>query len=265
MDIFNKIWQQFFKQPQKLAKTVDAGQGRPVLLIHGLASSGQTWEPLVDVADKTKWRLIGFDLLGFGASPKPLDNSYDVDEHANAILSSLDRKAKKQKLIIIGHSMGCLVAAHIAALRPAMLEHLILYEPPLFADSPEFRSHARRKRLYFAFYEQLLRQPKIMFKYSKIMGRLAEGRVLAVTPNSWLPFERSLKNTVMQPKAYNDLKHTRTPTDIIYGKFDLVVTRADVKKMLQANPHITFHMVREMHDVTPRAAKYINRLLKQLY
>lgn len=259
------FWHGLFKRPHKLTRTVNAGEGVTVLVIHGLATSGNTWEPLVRLIDKSKWHVLGFDLLGFGISPKPTDVQYTVEDHAKAILASLDSKTKRKKMIIIGHSMGCLIATHIATMRPDMVAQLILYEPPLFADSPEFRSHARRKQLYFALYEQLLLRPAILFNYSKVMAKLAEDRVLSVGKDSWLPFERSLKNTIMNQQAYSELKRISVPTDIIYGRFDFVVTRAGVKKMLQANPNVTFHLVREMHDVTDRAAQYIIRLLKPLY
>lgn len=265
MNLFSYLWHDVLRRPYKLAKTIDTGEGRTVLLIHGLATSGKTWQPLVKQIDTKKWHVIGFDLLGFGASPKPDNRRYDVNEHAQSILASLEKKYKKQPLVIIGHSMGCLIATHIATIQPRLVEQLILYEPPLFADSPEFRSHARRKRLYFALYERLLQRPNLLFRYSKLISSIAEGRALAVKSSSWLPFERSLNNTIMKQQAYRELKAIGVPTDIVYGRFDFIVTRAEVKKMLRENKCITFHLVREMHDVTARASKYIVKLLKPLY
>lgn len=265
MKLLANFWHDVLKRPYKLTKIIDEGSGQLVLLIHGLASSSHTWQPLVDQIDTSRWRVVGYDLLGFGRSPKPQNSLYTLNDHAASILASLDKKHKRQKIIIIGHSMGCLIATHIAANHPSLIEQIILYEPPLFADSPEFRSHARRKNLYFAFYEQLLQRPRLLFKYSKLVAKISEGRVLSVNSSSWLPFERSLKNTVMQKQAYDELKIIAVPTDIIYGSFDLMVTRTELKKMLQANKYINFHLVNEMHDVTKRASKYIIKLLKPVY
>ncbi len=262
MSIFQRFWHQTLKRPYKLSKTIDAGSGQVVLLIHGLGTDGHTWQPLVKQIDADKWRIIGYDLLGFGKSPKPQDADYDVVEHARSIMASLDRQIKTQPMIIVGHSMGCLIASHIASKYPKMVERLILYEPPLFADSPEFRSHKRRRNLYFALYDELLRRPKILFTYSKLLARFAQGAVVNVNSTSWLPFERSLKNTIMKQTAYNELKAVQVPTDIIYGKFDFIVTRRDVKDMLEANKYIEFHLVNEMHDVTTRAGRYIIKLLE---
>lgn len=263
MKLFDKIWHDLLKRPYKLVKTIDTGQGQVILLIHGLGTSGKTWEPFVKLTDKKNFRIIGFDLLGFGKSPKPENNGYSVNDHAQAILASLDKNIKKQQLIVVGHSMGSLIASHIAWLNPSMIKQLILFEPPLFADSPEFRSHKRRKKLYFTLYQQILRRPRVLLAYSKAAAKfkLNQGRAIDVSSASWTSFERSLQNTIMKQQAYNELKKVKVPTDIIYGKFDFIVTRADVKKMLQANKYINFHLVNEMHDVTPRASKYIIKLL----
>ncbi len=264
MYLLEKFWHKTLKRPFKLKKTINSGKGEVVLLIHGLGTSGKTWKPLLKHVNRKKMHLIGYDLLGFGKSPKPEYSSYSVHEHARSLIASLDKTAKNQKIVIVGHSMGCLVASHIAWKKPGMVSRMVLYEPPLFADSPEFRSHKRRKQLYFTFYEQLLRRPKIFLAYSKAAAKFkfSQGRALSVNSASWTPFERSLKNTIMSQTAYDELKNLTVPTDIIYGKFDFVVTRADVKKMLEANPSIKFHLVNEMHDVTDRAGKYIAKLLQ---
>lgn len=260
--LFDTVWHKWLGRPYKLAKTVEAGEGdRIILALHGLGTNGYTWEPLVRQLNKKKWRIIGYDLLGFGQSPKPNHSSYDVNAHAASVLASLDHSIKRKKIVIIGHSMGCLVATHIAWLRPDMVQQLILFEPPLFADSPEFRSHKRRRQLYFTLYEQILQWPKILFTYSKLAARFAAGRTLTLDSSSWLAFERSLKNTIIKQQAYDELKNISVPTDIIYGKFDFVVTRSDVKKMLKANEFITFHLVNEVHDVSTRAARFIIKLL----
>lgn len=265
MQRIRSLWRSLFTRPPKLHTAFDIGSGKTVLLLHGIASSGKTWQPLLNTIDRSKWRVIGLDLLGFGMSPKPKDSTYDVVAHADAVLASLDRRTKRNGIIIIGHSMGCLIASHIAAVHPAMVKHLILYEPPLFADSPEFRSHSRRKKLYFALYEQLLKRPAAVYKYSKVVAKFAEGRVLSVNESTWHAFERSLKNTIMKQKAYTDLKHIAVPTHIIYGKYDFMVTRVSVKKMLESNPFVTFHIVSEMHDINARASKYIIKVLNPLY
>lgn len=265
MNILSYVWHDLLKRPYKLAKTIDYGTGKPVLLIHGVGTSGKTWIPLTKQIDQSKWHLIAYDLLGFGISPKPHNSTYDVSAHADAILASLERTHKNKKVVIIGHSMGGLIASHIATIRPDLVEHLILYEPPLFADSPEFRSHYRRKKLYFALYNEVIKRPQAIFGYNRLLARFAKSKMLTFDESTWYAFERSMRNTIMNQKAYSELRSISIPTEIIYGKFDFMVTRADVRKMLEANPCITFHLVNEMHEINVRAAKYIVKLLNPLY
>lgn len=265
MNLLSHIRHTIFKRPYKLAKIIDTGKGKNVLLIHGLATDSTTWKSLVTMMDKNQYHIVAYDLLGFGKSPKPIDKKYDINDHSNSLLTSLDRKFRRKKFIIIGHSMGCLVASHIATHYPKMVERVILYEPPLFADSPELRSHARRKKLHYAFYKELLKHPNAVFRYSKIIAKIAESRALSVNKNSWFTFERSLKNTIMKQQAYTELKRIRITTDIIYGKYDFLVTRKQVTNALDSNPYITLHLVKEMHDITNRASRYIIKILKPLY
>lgn len=235
-----------------------------MLLIHGLAAKAEVWEPLVSLLEKQgTYRLIAFDLLGFGRSPKPQHLRYTVHDHVSSVMASLERSVKDDKIIVIGHSMGCLIASHMATLYPNMVKRLILYEPPLFADSPEFRSHRKRRQFYFALYGMLIKRPHLYFRYSKLTNRRKKAVALQTSPDDWNAFSQSLQNTIMEQTAYKELRTITVPTDIIYGKYDFIVTRKEVKDMLKANPHIVFHLVKEMHDITQRSARYIDVLLRR--
>jgi pimeloyl-ACP methyl ester carboxylesterase len=98
--------------------------------------------------------------------------------------------------------------------------------------------------------------------YIRRIEKLAK-RLSAFTLNkeTWLPFERSLKNTIMQQAAVRELQSITVPTTIIYGRLDFVVTRREVKKMFADNPHIELKVVTDMHGVSTRAARYLARLL----
>lgn len=232
-------------------------------MLHGLANRAQAWDPLVGQLDQTRWRAVGIDLLGFGSSPKPADAKYDVSEHTAAVVAAIRRLKLKQPLVIVAHSMGCLIAVHIATRHPKLVRRLILFEPPLFADNPEFKSHAKRRKFYFKVYGQLASRPQLVFAYKRILGRAAS-RLSGLLEDEpvWTAFERSLRNTIMEQAAYDELHKIDVPTDIIHGRLDLIVTRTDLKRMFKTNPHISFHAVNEMHGISKRAARYIVRLLE---
>ena len=52
----------------------EAGRGRPVILVHGFASSSYTWLSLIKLMPPG-FRYIALDLKGFGHSDKPRDKN----------------------------------------------------------------------------------------------------------------------------------------------------------------------------------------------
>jgi cis-3-alkyl-4-acyloxetan-2-one decarboxylase len=263
--MFQQFWHTKLKRPFRLHETYNVGDldGKPLLLIHGLASDSElTWVHLVETLDKKQWHIVGYDLLGHGKSPAPEYMKYTVEEHARSLVAVMKKHRKTGKpFTIVGHSMGCLIAAHIAHTNPKLVDHMVLYEPPLFADSSELRSHGRRKKLYFAIFEYLLRRPRLLIRYATFLSMTPRKRTIRLSHHNWHSFEKSLKNTIMRQQAYRELRHTTVKTDIIYGSFDIIATKASIDKMLNHNKNIVFHSVKQPHNVTKRAAKYIERLL----
>jgi len=241
----------------------DVGQDEPVVLLHGAGANGKAWAVLGERLKTSGRRVIIPDPLGFGDSPKPQWNQYTVQEHARAVIATLKKLRVKQPVTIVGHSMGCLVATHIATIHPDLVKHLVLYEPPLYADDPQFRSHMRRRQYYFALYEFIATHPQLAFAQAQFYWRLAKRLIgFRLTQEQWIPFQRSLRNTIMRQTAYKELHHIQVPTDIIHGRLDVIVTRADLRRMYKKNENIIWHTVTDRHGISARSARYIFHLLK---
>jgi cis-3-alkyl-4-acyloxetan-2-one decarboxylase len=261
MRLFDSIWHKWLKRPYPLVVSTE-GQGRPLVLLHGLSARRVDWKPLLKLLDPDLWRVTAPDLLGFGESPKPTWSNYGVQEHAKTVVAALKKQKVETPFTLVGHSMGCLVATHIAAQYPKLVSRLILYQPPLFADAPDYPAHAKKRQKYFALFEYIASHPQLVATHSHRLWRFARKLSrMAVRPDTWNAFERSLRNTIMQQRAYDELHAIQIPTDIIYGRLDFVVIRTDVQRMFRRNKHITLHLVNEMHNITPRAARYIAKLL----
>ncbi len=259
------VWHKWLRQPYRL-HAIDIGKGRPIVLLHGVGASGDAWNPLLKqlraTGGLTDWHIMVPDLLGFGDSPKPQWGLYTVEDHARAVIATLQARKVRGKVTIVGHSMGCLVASHIAATRPRLVRQLVLYEPPLYADNPEFRKHARQREYYFALYEFIAAHKELAFTQAQFFWRVAKKIVgLNLSPEMWTPFERSIRNTIMRQTAYAELHDIRIPTTIIHGRLDLVVTRAEIRKMFRANKHITWYTVTDFHGISARSARFIAQAL----
>src|ERR1700760_1354096 len=104
MGSLDGFWQERLGRPSRLARPLDSGSGPPVILLHGIGRTGQTWQRVVDGLAPASCRVVAFDLLGFGASPKPDWPAYNSDDHARAVIAGIERLKAGQPAILVGHS-----------------------------------------------------------------------------------------------------------------------------------------------------------------
>jgi cis-3-alkyl-4-acyloxetan-2-one decarboxylase len=256
---FDRLWHQTLRRSYRLARPLDAGSGQPVVLLHGIGRTGQTWQHVVELLSSKPYRLVAFDLLGFGASPKPDWPDYDIDDHAGAVIAAIERQRFGQPAVLVGHSMGCLVAVRVARRRPELVRHLVLYEMPLYEGLPEKRRYRLRLNLYFRFYQWVTRYRPAFDASSERIKRLAQ-RIAGfeVNRDTWQPFIKSLEHTIMQQTAADDIKHTAVPMDVIYGSYDMLVIGGKPRHIFhESGDRITAHKIRERHVISAKASRFI--------
>jgi pimeloyl-ACP methyl ester carboxylesterase len=102
-----------------------AGKGDPVVLLHGFAETSHMWLPLIaKLSDKHT--VIAPDLRGFGQSSAPSDG-YTKTAMAQDI-HALVRSLKYDRIRLVGHDIGLMVAYAFAAQYPNEVERLVLME-----------------------------------------------------------------------------------------------------------------------------------------
>lgn len=109
--------------------TLDAGNGDPVLLIHGLGATKASFLPTV-AALAPGYRTLAVDLPGFGDSDKPLRGAYDARYFAEAMIALLDA-LEIERAHVIGNSMGGRVGIELGLRFPERLRRLVLLTPSL--------------------------------------------------------------------------------------------------------------------------------------
>src|SRR5262245_3005924 len=87
------------------------GDGRPIGLLHGLASNAGIWEP-VAARLSPRFRVVALDQRGHGRSDKPTDG-YDFDRVVADASEAFGRLGVVRPLLV-GHSWGGNVALHYA-------------------------------------------------------------------------------------------------------------------------------------------------------
>lgn len=254
------------RRPYSAACTIDEGQGSTVVLLHGLASTSEVWRPLADLLQKNH-RVLAFDLLGFGVAAKPGTINYSVEDHTYAVLACLKKQHVTGPIVIVGHSMGCLVAVHIARLRPDLVQHLVLYELPLYTENPVFRRHAMLQRMYFAAYKRVLKHPNYSPANARMVQKLA-ARIAGfqITKQTWVPFVKSLQNTVMTQTTAEDIKRLTIPIDIIFGSHDVVVRPGIVQAVFgEEATNIRMHTIASHHTISLVACEFIAAQIAKKY
>jgi pimeloyl-ACP methyl ester carboxylesterase len=106
--------------------------GRPLaLLIHGVTSSSRTWWRLAPELVRRGYRVLALDLRGHGASP-PVDDEFVLGDLTADVVETLDALEPRGPAVdlLIGHSLGALVALDLLATVPGVARRLVLEEPP---------------------------------------------------------------------------------------------------------------------------------------
>src|SRR3954470_13916478 len=98
-----------------------AGSGPPLLLLHGIANSSETWEPVAAQLQE-HFTIIAPDLLGHGASATPRGD-YSLGAHASGARDLLTALGH-ERVTVIGHSLGGGVAMQFAYQFPERTERL---------------------------------------------------------------------------------------------------------------------------------------------
>ncbi len=105
------------------------GQGEPLVLLHGIGSHARSFEPLM-MALPESLRTIAWNAPGYGASrPLPMAAPHPRD-YADALLRLLDGLGI-DRIVLAGHSLGCLFAANFAAHQASRVSALMLTSPAL--------------------------------------------------------------------------------------------------------------------------------------
>lgn len=251
--------------PYVLYRRYDQGEGAPVLLLHGIANSGKSWMHAAALIQKLPVHVMVFDLLGFGKSPKPVDSwvTYDANDHARAVIRTLTKSHVHEPVILVGHSMGCLIAVRVATLRPDLVDRLVLYQPPFYAGLP--KKSEKRTEFYMSAYARLMQlQPTILDALP--FARRAFGRMTGfeLTHANWIPSQRSMKQTIMNQSSVAELHELTIPTEIIYGTFDgLVIKDAKNAFFTERADYVKSGEIPEGHVISKRAAKLIYGRIKK--
>lgn len=106
-----------------------SSQGLPMVLLHGIGSNARSFDPLI-AALPPSLTIIAWNAPGYGTST-PLATATPAPRDYAAALADLLNAFDLMRVILVGHSLGALFAASLAAHEPARVAGLALISPAL--------------------------------------------------------------------------------------------------------------------------------------
>jgi pimeloyl-ACP methyl ester carboxylesterase len=130
------------------AETADAGP--LLLLLHGVTSRWQDWLPVVPVLAQ-RWRVVAADLRGHGRSAH-IHDQYGLMQYVSDV-AALIRHLGGQPAVVVGHSLGAMIAIGLASEAPELVRAAVLEDPPLGAFNGEPFAHRPEHARFLAMRE----------------------------------------------------------------------------------------------------------------
>jgi pimeloyl-ACP methyl ester carboxylesterase len=259
---------------------LDQGEGDPpFLFLHGHTSAIVEWDSSVSRI-QDRFRCIVPDLPGHGLSCLPPVSEATLDRTVQAVVELLDSLAFGPA-VVVGHSMGGRVGAHVALRRPDLVRSLVLVNAPadqplptslkmitrfvplalvpaLFRTGPLFRRFIRR------YSSQMVREPNpLTRRKAEYFRELRDSKDLPARSRTITALGRD----VLRDKLHLRLHEIRAPVLVVWSdadhtcpvsSADLIVERVPRARLVLLhgcghNPHLerfeTFlDLLREMAE-----------------
>ncbi len=250
-----KLYVREFKRPKKPRETI--------VFLHGIGDSAEAWRGVAaQLPDDL--RLVGLDLLGFGDSPKPNWVQYDMKVQARAISHTLVKLGLSTRPIVVGHSMGSLIAIELAKRFPLVIKQLILCSPPLYTSGE--KGTPSYEKLLKDFYRLVAKNPDDLEKVAPLGEKLGiVSSVFDVSGERSKTFVAALEYSIVNQTSLKDLRTVTMPVRILYGAFDPVVIAANLRKIGNEKQNISVKKLPVGHEIMGTYIDYIADELKTIY
>ncbi len=210
-----------------------------VVLLHGFASSLQTWDAWAEGLQKTH-RVVRLDWPGSGLSPPDPANDYTDARSLQLLLALLDELGV-QRASWVGHSMGGRIAWTFAARHPERSERLVLVAPDGFASFGMAYGQAMAVPASWGLMRHVL--PRALLRMN-LQAAYAQPQNLsdALTrryhdllraPGARQALLTRLQQTVLQ-EPLPLLRQIRAPTLLVWGEADAMIPVAHAQDYLRA-------------------------------
>lgn len=203
-------------EPDRRPYSIGPHDGPVAVLLHGLTGSPWDLKPLAEGLANAGWRVHAPRQAGHTDSESLAQTSWQGwYETAEGVVESARRPG--QRTLVVGFSMGSLVALRLAALRPEWLAGLVVLGVPI-----------QQPRWHIVFAELLVRlrraspllAARIGHHHKERSDARSEAMALRLKNLEDMPYESILELGRLQDEVRPLLPRIRTPTLVMHGAFD---------------------------------------------
>lgn len=204
--------------------------GRTVVLFHGKNFGGYYWTNVIKILAENGYRVIVPDQIGFGKSSKALIH-YSFHQMArwnNQLLDSL----KISKSIILGHSMGGMLATRFALLFPEKTEKLVLENPIGLEDYRTFVPYVSTEQQYKTELKTTAESVKKYYQNSYFtiwkpeydeLVEIAGGVTFSADYPRWAKVAALTFTMIYEQPVVHEFANVKVPTLLLIGKEDKTI------------------------------------------
>ncbi|QSJ20701.1 alpha/beta hydrolase [Nostoc sp. UHCC 0702] len=267
----------------------EKGIGKPLILLHGIGSWSYNWRYSIAALSKY-FRVICFDAKGYGFSEKPLSRR----EHQGHQLIEFERIIQalcNEPAVVVGESLGGLVALGLAQKNPELIERLVVINVPIFTErlpnwpmwllaqtpieiiqtidflrlaylfAPIFREIMAMERRAVLFDPSILTEEDIYwisYPFIELPGTFAKvAEELQIAAREIEDYQANKPN--MLSEIQNNLGNIKCPTLILWGEEDTWFPVTHGQKLHQGIPNSQFQILPNCcHDASTGAFKAVN-------
>ena len=113
----------------------DRGDGPPVVFLHGTPSYSYEWRDVVPHVEAAGYRTLTYDLLGYGASERPVDRDTSVTAQAELLVELLD-ELDLARVNLVAHDIGGAIGQRLAIDWPERVHRLLLIDTVSYDSWP---------------------------------------------------------------------------------------------------------------------------------
>jgi pimeloyl-ACP methyl ester carboxylesterase len=235
-----------------------------VVFIHGIGNSSESWNEVIEaLPDNVK--VISVDLLGFGKSPRPSWATYNAFTQARSVVRTLLGLSLRGRVILVGHSLGALVAVETAQRYPVLVKSLILCSPPFY--DAESSGLIKSDQLLTKLYRRIQAHPEEFVKLSALaMKYKLTNRAFNVTDENVDTYMHTLEAAIINQTSLDDAIRLKKPMTIFHGALDPLVIKRNLKQLVAVNPRAHLITLKtSSHEVGKRyAISLTNEIARQI-